>query len=257
MKSRFSFFFVLLIFSLFSLCGLSFMSCGDDDDDDDTTMDYFPNADGSSWIFTITDHEDNTTAERTSTIDGTKTFNQVNCQIMKDRLSDEPGTEYYTYAVDTGSELMVYGYELYENGSLTTTLVLPVPFKNLVYPMTVGQTWQVVAMTDVKLSDFELGEENDDLDGDGIDDTMDVTITATVREQANVSVPAGSFDSFKIESRVVATIHLSSVGDVPMSGVVTNLWFAPGVNVVKELNYNFQQATLTETAELKSYSLGS
>ncbi|MFC1851314.1 hypothetical protein ACFL27_14045 [candidate division CSSED10-310 bacterium] len=255
MKSRFSLFIVVTIFSLLCLCGLSFMSCGDDDDV--ITTDYFSNADGSSWIYTVTDHVNNTTAERTSTIEGTKTFNQVNCQIMKDTVSDEPGTEYYTYAVDTGSELMVYGYELYENGSLTTSVVLPVPFKNLVYPLTVGQTWQVVTMTGVKLSDFDLDAESDDLDGDGIDDTWDVTIAATLKEQAIISVSAGSFKSFNIESWVKATIHLSAGGSPFVSSAVTNFWFAPGVNVVTEQNYNFPQGIHVETAELKSYSLGS
>ncbi|MFC1853325.1 hypothetical protein ACFL27_24265 [candidate division CSSED10-310 bacterium] len=245
---------LLILVFLILLCGI--VSCpSDDDDDDNNGSAYFPSQDGNQWIYQTTYYDDST-SEITQKISGTKNFANVNCQIMIETETTEPGEEQRRYFVDSGSAISIYGYEDYENGTLVETYISPQPMKFFVYPLTVGQTWDVINLTNVAPSTI-WPDSTDDVDGDGTPDTMDFKMTATVKEEATVTVPAGSFNSFKIEYHNKMTIHMSSSGqDFVMEWIQQHSWMGPNIGIVQEINYEDDESEIVMTSKLKEYHLG-
>lgn len=91
-----------------------------------------------------------------------------------------------------------------------------------------------------------------------IDDTIDITIAASVDSQEDVIVTAGTFaDCYKIIYNSIMVVHLSSWGDFPLV-LPIYVWFKPGVGRMKmyiqvDLPDPFED--IEYLAELKSYIL--
>ena len=73
-----------------------------------------------------------------------------------------------------------------------------------------------------------------DLDGDGVNERVDVQGTVSVVGRDNVTVPAGKFpDTVRIEARMMLRITLSADNHAVVGTDVMNAWFAKGVGMVK------------------------
>ena len=99
-------------------------------------------------------------------------------------------------------------------------------------------------------------DSGEDLDGDGINETLDITSQVTVAAFEIVIVPAGSFpNSAKIVADTTITFVLSSNGTrVTSTGTLTQ-WFAPEIGPVKRISiidsqFDGQSFTETVTEEL-------
>lgn len=235
---------------------ISISACSDSsDDNNNSSEDYFPNTDGTTWNYSVQNNLDSTTYESTSIISGTKNFAGADCQVIIDTATDSPNEETRNFVVDTGSDIKNYGYETYKNGQLDETFTFPATLVQFQYPFTTSQTWDVVNLTGIRPSLWDP-EESDDFDNDGQADSIDIKISAYVFKEENVSVPAGTFNSFEIDYTMTLVIHASSAGNLTISGSTEKIWFVPKIGVIKSEEYE-TDGTIIETSVLKSYTIGS
>lgn len=100
------------------------------------------------------------------------------------------------------------------------------PFRELLFPLNVGVTSEVVKQTRVNFGQ--------DLDKDGKNETADVLSQVTVEAFQNITVPKGTF------TNVAKTVHKTTITVFPSTGAQSvkvigtqTLWFAPNVGAVK------------------------
>lgn len=101
-----------------------------------------------------------------------------------------------------------------------------VPYQIVQFPLQFPSSFQ---QFDRKQLDF-----GNDLDGDGVNERVDVQGTVAVVGRDSVSVPAGKFpDSVHLEARMMLRITLSADKHALVGTDVMNAWFAKGVGMVK------------------------
>lgn len=250
-----------LIFVLsLGLVSFGVISCssGDDDDDnnDDSSGDYFPNGEGTVWLYNATDYESGTQSEGRVAISGTANFGGVACQRVSETDSAFPNEELRRYVVDTGSEVRMYGYEILENGQIVESLVYPTYFANYSYPFSAGQEWTVLNLSGIMASDLDPNDV-DDIDGDGQPDSVDILISGKVLEQTTLTVPAGTFNEvYKIQIYFSVTIHSTLWGNYSFNWIDEHYWFAPYVGILKTEEFDMDDGSPIYVSELKSYTLG-
>jgi len=128
-------------------------------------------------------------------------------------------------------------------------LVTPqvVPYQELQFPLQAGTSFQQVSK-----SGLDLGQ---DLDGDLINEKLNITSRVTVVEFSTITVPAGTFqNSAKIEARITETAILSRNGATFTATGTQSVWFAPGVGPIKAVEtINADGFTQTNSSELVGY----
>lgn len=240
------------------------LSCSDDGSTtpDGEINDYVPDADGSTWTYNVIDNT-KATYTSTETINGTRDVNGTSCQILERVDSDDPNSIYRTFFFDNDTNMIrIWGTERVENGTVVNTIYYNTGVLVFVYPLSVGSDWEVISVEGSKPTEIPfIGGffEDDDLDNDGTDDTVDMDMGATVASQGSVTVPAGTFeDTFKIDQHMDVTLHLTLLGDISVDGDQER-WFKPYVGNIKNhltLDYgNPAFPDYEETSELASYSL--
>lgn len=101
-----------------------------------------------------------------------------------------------------------------------------VPYQIVQFPLRYPSSFQ---QFDRKQLDF-----GNDLDGDGVNERVDVLGTVSVVGRDHVTVPAGQFpDSVHLEARMMLRITLSADNHAVVGTDVMNAWFAKGVGMVK------------------------
>jgi hypothetical protein len=122
-----------------------------------------------------------------------------------------------------------------------------VPFQVLRFPLAPNSSFTPLNKTGLN---FEQ-----DLDGDGRNETAVVTSEVSVIGVESVTVPVGLFtNALKVQSASTITVTLSSNGvKVTVTGTATQ-WLAPGVGPVKDTTVTQGQgSTETVTEELEAY----
>lgn len=101
-----------------------------------------------------------------------------------------------------------------------------VPYQIVQFPMQYPSGFQ---QFDRRQLDF-----GNDLDGDGVNERVDVQGTVSVIGRDNVTVPAGKFlDTVHLEARMMLRITLSAGSQAVVGTDVMNAWFAKDVGMVK------------------------
>jgi hypothetical protein len=199
----------------------------------------------------------------TETINGTRDVNGNSCQIFEEVASNDPNTINRTFFVDNDiNALIIWGSERVENGTVVNTNYYNSGVLIFLYPLAVGTNWTVISVEGAKPTEIPfIGGffASDDLDGDNVDDTVDMDMGGSVLAQEDVTVPAGTFENaFKIHHNMDVTLHLSTWGDIAMDGD-QDRWFMPYVGKLKNhLTLDFANPLIPdyeETSELASYNL--
>ncbi|MEE8241017.1 MAG: hypothetical protein V3R16_07100 [Nitrospirales bacterium] len=100
------------------------------------------------------------------------------------------------------------------------------PYQVLVFPLSIPSSFQ---QFDRKGLDF-----GSDLDGDGVNDTTDLSARVFVTALEPVTVPAGTYeDALRVEARMTIVFHLSKSKEMVIGRDSMTAWFARGVGLVK------------------------
>ncbi|UCE27745.1 MAG: hypothetical protein JSW52_03040 [Candidatus Coatesbacteria bacterium] len=223
---------------------------------------YFPNKEGSTWTYEVTDSNIRETWNETRTVKGTRDVYGVVCQIIESTYSDAEGELDRTFIKDDEkNQVDIWGTERAVDGSVEDTFYFEVGVPWLKYPCTVGSSWHVYSAKGLKPTEIPFaGFEDDDLDDDGIPDSADVTVNADVIVQEDVSVRAGVFsDCFKVVYTFDFVVYCSEWGDWPM-GATSYQWFKPYVGFVRSYTVIDLPTPLPDSEvmeELLSYDLPS
>jgi hypothetical protein len=239
-----------------------YVSCGDDGIGPGVGDEgYFPNRDGSTWTYEVTDDAETLSVRNeTRTVKGTGVVDGVTCQIMEVTFSDDESSLERIYIKDDEeSRLDVYGIESVTDGTADEGYYFDVPVPLLEYPCYVGASWDVYSAKGLKPSDVPFaGFEDDDLDDDGIPDSADVTVNADVIAREDVNVKAGAFSGcFKVAYTFDVMVYYSEWGEWPMDAT-SYQWFKPYVGFVRSYTVINLPTPLPDsevTEELLSYDL--
>jgi hypothetical protein len=215
-----------------------FVSCGEDNGAGPGVGDegYFPNKENSTWTYEVTDNSGVlSTWNEIRTVKGTRDVDGVTCQVIETTYSDDESKIDRTFIKDDEkSRVDIWGMETVTDGTVDRSFYFDGGLPLLKYPCTVGDSWDVYAAKGLKPTEIPFADfEDDDLDGDGVDDTADVNVRAEVIAREDVTVRAGAFDGcFEVAYTFDITAYLSSWGEWPVDAT-SNEWFKPYVGVVK------------------------
>lgn len=208
---------------------------------------FFPGTPGTSWNYfaTATDPMGGVVSTHidTLTVTGTKNIGGQTAAVF---LESNP----------SGTGLPVEGYYLKNAGGVaflgtndpTDTLNAAIaPYIVALFPVTSGE----VAHFDKNGIDF-----GDDLDGDGINESVNLTLTSTILGFEPLSIGIGSFPrTAKSREAVSGSVMLSGLRiSVPFSTSMTR-WSAPGIGVVKtQQSVTVESVTSGEAMEARGYT---
>jgi hypothetical protein len=178
-------------------------------------------------------------------ITGTKLLTGVTTTVFSETNPDNSGKASEEYKVKDAVGIINRG------NTDSTDFLTPqvVPYLELRFPLQPGSEFQA-------LNKQGLSYDDADGDGDGKNETADVTAQVKVVGFENVTVAAGTFsNTIRVESTVNLVVTLSGGGRV--SGTETQTtWFASGVGPVKQISVTQSQGKSdTISQELVSYSV--
>lgn len=255
------------IFTALILIGI--LSCSENDEGlptpDPEPIDYIPNADGATWVYDVVvvggAYQNYTKVE---TINGTTDLNGVTCQILETTYPDWEVQDYYerTFFVDDESGTFAHwGVEHEEEGEVFYTNDYGQGYPVIKYPFVIGEEWDIYSVTganpsEVPMFAFYYAYTSDDVDGDTIPDTMDLTVSAEVVGLTDYSVPAGTFeDCYHIKYSMRAVYYMSYWGELHGMGT-REIWYKPGIGLIRSHLYWFYiSAYDQEIMELVSYEI--
>jgi len=252
---RFIFLFHPILFSLLII------SCGEEGGGGGGNENYIPNKEGSTWTYNCVETQTQP-YEQTVLVKGTREVCGKNCQIEETTMTLEPDHISRTFFVDNDKDKwIIYGSEEEDSGKITHYHEFHNGLEYVHYPFNVGNEWNIYSAQGIKPLDCPfLSDEFDsnDIDGDGKDDTMDLTISAKVEGTEDVSVPAGNFtDCYKVRYTYDITFHFTQLGDFHVV-YTDDVWTKPYTGTVKwhfVMDMPDPMPDYEITAELKSYYL--
>jgi hypothetical protein len=248
------------IFTLPLLFFLIFFSCDNGDGNGGFSLkNYIPNEDGYYWTYNVEDNYNPESFTRTTTVNGTRDIGGTTCQIMEDTSTINNNINRTFFTDNDTNTLSIYGYENENEGQQ-----YPYYFTNPIvyyYPYVIGAKVVLLNEEGISPTDFPFfGFPDDDIDNDGVDDTIDAVVEVEILSLENVNVPAGQFeDCFKIFTDGDLLFHLSLLGDYNVAMDIYS-WFKPYTGRVKDtraIDFNIPGfENYTATSELTSYFVG-
>lgn len=188
---------------------------------------YLPLTQGNTWQFQGTHSETGqptTQYSNTVTVNGTKSVGSVVTTILAESNPLNSSTAGEVYYLKDSRGILNYG----NNDSADTLSPNITPFRELLFPLNVGVTSEVVKQTRVNFGQ--------DLDKDGKNETAEVLSLVTVEAFENITVPKGTF------TNVAKTVHKTTITVFPSTGAQSvkvigtqTLWFAPNFGAVKRI----------------------
>lgn len=188
-------------------------------------LNYFPLTQGSTWTYQGSYSDSDGfffTYQNTATVSGTRIIDGVTSSVVS---ISNPGGEgpFEEYLLKDGRGITNWG----NNDPADTITPLVAAYQEIIFPL-----WTGASFKQFELAGVDLG---DDLDGDGINERVNMSSQVTVAGFESVVVTAGSFSS---GAKVVNTISISgSVSSLPsltFTGTTTaTTWYAPGTGPVK------------------------
>jgi len=207
---------------------------------------YFPFTQGNVWNMQGTRTETGQptiTFQNVHTITGTKLIGPITATVFSESNNAGSGTPEDEYLTKETTGITFRG----NNDPTDTITPQVIPYQEVQFPLQVGASFHPVTK-----NGLDFGQ---DLDGDGKNESANITSQVTVIGFETVAVPAGSFaNTIQINIQLTTTVFPSKNGSpVTARGTIT-LWHAPGVGTVKRRSVTqVQGSTETETEELVSY----
>lgn len=207
---------------------------------------YFPMTQGNAWSFQGIHTETNQPTinfQNTLAIAGTTLVDGITATVRSESNPQGSGTPENDYVTKETDGITFRG----NNDPTDHTTPQIVPYRELRFPLQAGTSYQSVTR-----SGFDFGQ---DVDGDGRNETANVTSQVTVIGFETVTVPAGTFtNTAQVQSQITLTVILSKSGSAVTIGGTQTLWLAPGIGPVKEQQViQGQGVTETTSEELVSY----
>jgi hypothetical protein len=204
------------------------------------TENYFPLNQGDTWVSSQTISGTgmaNKTSLIMARVSGTKVINGVTATVITNSYSDTPNTT-DCYLVKDGAGVWNYG----DNTAGNSLYKHVAPYLAFKFPVSTEDTF-----TAIDKSGIDYGA---DLDGDGANETMNVSLVTKSSGLETVAVPAGTFaNSARVEFDWVVTIKYSSNNtEHTITRKMVN-WYAPGVGVVKSLIADFYEGQTQTTID--------
>jgi hypothetical protein len=186
---------------------------------------FFPLTQGTTWQFQGTHSETGKPTvqfSNTMTVNGTKPVGAVTTTILAESNPLNSGVAEEVYYLKDSRGIWNYG----NNDSFNTLSPNLIPYRELLFPLNVGVTSEVVNKKGVNFGQ--------DLDRDGKNETADVLSQVTVEAFENVTVPKDTFaNAAKVVQKTTITVFSSAgSGSVTVVGTQT-VWFAPNLGPVK------------------------
>lgn len=215
-------------------------------------LNYFPLAVGNRWAYNVsgTHHittypqsYQNFTTQRLTAISGTHSVAGVNGVIQQEL--DPDANTLIEQRVLAKSNIAVS--DLFDNGQAP----FGIPFNQIV------RVHFPILPTDSYTTGQWLGvDTGSDMDGDGINETVDITYSTNDAGTGTITVAAGSFpQSVNLQYTVTQTLHYSR-GNTATTTVGVNEWRAPSIGVVKSTRTTITDSyTDTLVYELSAYRL--
>jgi hypothetical protein len=208
---------------------------------------FFPNAQGTSWNYFAT---------ATNPLAGSPSSYMDSVTVTGTKAVAGQSASVFLESNPLGSGSPAEGYYFKNDGGVAflgtndaTDTITPgiVPYIVGLFPVVPG----VVARFDKNGLDFGT-----DLDGDGINETVNVTLTSTIIGFEPLSLGIGAFPrTVKNNEALTGSVVLSqSKIGIPFSSTSTR-WSAPGIGVLKTSESTTVQSTTTgETMEARGYT---
>ena len=208
---------------------------------------FFPLTQGNTWKFEGTHAETGqptTQFSNTMTVNGTNPVGTVMTTVLAESNPLNSGVAEEDYSLKDSRGVLNYG----NNDPADTLSPKLIPYRDLLFPLNVGVTSEVVNKTGV-----DFGQDLD-LPPDGKNETANVLLQVTVEKFEDVTVPKGTFSNVvKIVQKATLSVFSSSgFGSATVVSTQT-VWFAPGVGPVKrtiEIQDVTNQVTESSTEEL-------
>jgi hypothetical protein len=184
---------------------------------------YFPFDQGSAWQFQGTIYEygvPRASYINTRMITGNKIVNGVNATVFAESNPGNTGVQIEEYLVKDTQGIAYWG-----SNSETALLSQAVPLQQVYFPLQLKSTFRK------SMRGIDLGE---DLDGDGVNETIDLITNITVAAHEEVIVPVGAFpNSVRIETKATVRVKYSDYIFPLTVKAIQKEWFAPGLGLVK------------------------
>ncbi|GEM_PF-3235543 len=188
-------------------------------------LNYFPLTQGSTWIYQGSYSDSDGfyfTYQNTATVSGTRVIDGVTTTVVS---ISNPGGEgpFEEYLLKDGRGITNWG----NNDPADTITPLVAAYQEFIFPLWAGQSFK-----QFELGGVDLGE---DLDGDWINERVNMSSLVTVAGFESVRVPAGYFTNCaKAVNTISISGSLSSTPSLTFTGTTTaTTWYAPGAGPVK------------------------
>ncbi|MCP4230883.1 MAG: hypothetical protein GY771_12165 [bacterium] len=254
---------IATLVSIVSVLGL--LSCSENEEEIPTYVplppDYILTYEEASWTYDVKTYSSSyENYAKTETVSSIREIGGTTYQVMVATYSGE--SDYYerTFFADDGSTLFAHrGVEYEEKGEIAYYNDYGQEYPIYKYPFVIGEAWDIYSVTDANPSEvpvfaFYWAFYTDDVDGDEIDDTMDLTVSAEVIAQEDRTVPAGTFeDCYVVKFTMSAVYHLSGYGDLHGTGT-KDIWYKPDIGLIRShLVWIYISAYDQEIVELMSF----
>jgi len=211
---------------------------------------YYPIIQGSTWVYDATDSSYPGHYFDTIKITGTKSISGVNTIVFKEDNPQGSGIPVEDYYYKDRRAFSLYG----SNDPEDNLSPLVVPYDEMRFDGTLN------AFPIVNKSDINIGV---DLNDDGINEVVDILITAAVDGYETLATAVGTFpDTARLTVSITFTIKLSngsylSRTNLPISETITE-WRAPGIGLVKQTIYTVSGGIQIDssTMDIHGYIVG-
>lgn len=208
---------------------------------------FFPDAVGTSWNYfaAVTNPLSGDPANymHAVTITGTRSVGGVTASVFLDSHPAGGAGPFESYYYKNAGGVAFLG----TNDTSDTVTPQLVPYLVGLFPAATGTVAQFTK------TGINFGS---DLDGDGVNETMNATVTNTVDSFEPLAIGIGAFArTIRTTERLSGAVVLSQpAASVPFTSSVTR-WSAPGVGIVKSTSsITVQATTTTEVAEARGYT---
>jgi len=186
---------------------------------------YFPDALGDTWYYNVTGSTNGrpiTDLDKTSVIGTTTVLGAVATIFEFQRYSAPPGSPSRADFFSKDLEGVTFLGNNDPSDAITPELI---PYRELVFPV------EPSPIAQFSKSGLDYGA---DLDGDGQNETIDVSLLASIEAFEPANVAAGSFPSAARHVLTLdRTIRLSASGATTPLSLVETTWLVPGIGPVK------------------------
>jgi len=215
---------------------------------------YIPYKVGNFWEYQVTEAE--TTFTIRQSVIGETAIGGKTVMIVEQRDSRYPDDWTRTYFEVTTDAVLMHGLEEYDSSQGDTTGFFFDPaLRWAQIPFETGQSWTVLQFAGKPSEFFLLGDDAlpDDINGDGVDDTIELAISGTVEAEETVQAAGETFQAFKVGYVGQGVIHLTGVMDIPLQMSISTIWFAPFKGIVKLVEYDPETGATSSEWILTSY----